>query len=234
MRPLPALPISRHATFVRCLLAIPLALLLCLLVFKILASLTDVRDHAFDKQSGSPALNFLLVAKESAPEYRNRQIPEPEEIIQQPSDFNPADPTTTKAVDLDIQAPTLSVPTIDFAVNVQLSSSLANQGPPQIADNLNLTPFQNNPGIVKRIDPRYPSKALRRKIEGRVTAEFIVGTKGYAQDDSIKIIDEEPAALFSSSVIRSIKRSKFETMTKNGQTVAYRTQKTYLFQLPKK
>lgn len=61
---------------------------------------------------------------------------------------------------------------------------------------------------LKRVEPRYPSKARRKGIEGEVTLRFWVTTAGKIED--IKIIDATPVGQFEKAAIKAVKQWRYQ------------------------
>jgi protein TonB len=83
-----------------------------------------------------------------------------------------------------------------------------------------------------RINPRYPRRALRAGIEGKVVVELTVQADGSVSDP--EVISAEPANLFETSVLRAVKRWKFAPKIVDGEAVSRRVLQTVRFTLSKK
>lgn len=73
---------------------------------------------------------------------------------------------------------------------------------------------------VGNAKPLYPMKAKRRKIQGVVTVEFIVGLDGRVEE--LKIVDYAPpeiAGIFDQSVIQGVSTWRFAPGTAEGRPV---------------
>lgn len=82
-----------------------------------------------------------------------------------------------------------------------------------------------------RIEPQYPSRALRAGIEGTVTVEFTIAVDGSVKD--IEIISADPPKVFDSEVLKALKRWKFPPQTVAGKTVEKRARQDIRFTLRK-
>lgn len=74
--------------------------------------------------------------------------------------------------------------------------------------------------IVKSVEPEYPQKAQRRKVEGFVDMHFTVNADGEVVD--VSVIKAEPADMFEDAAVRSIKKWKFKPLVIDGETVSQR------------
>jgi protein TonB len=82
-----------------------------------------------------------------------------------------------------------------------------------------------------RIEPQYPSRALRAGIEGTVTVEFTIAVDGSIKD--IEIVSADPPKVFDNEVLKALKRWKFSPQTVDGKTVEKRARQDIRFTLRK-
>lgn len=69
-----------------------------------------------------------------------------------------------------------------------------------------------------RVDPRYPSRALTRGIEGWVHLRFTVTPQGTTAD--IEILDSNPEGTFERSAKSAVSKYKYKPRMENGAPVA--------------
>jgi len=74
--------------------------------------------------------------------------------------------------------------------------------------------------IVKSVEPEYPQKAQRRKVEGFVDMHFTVNPAGEVVD--VSVVKAEPLEMFEDAAVRSIKKWKFKPLVIDGETVSQR------------
>jgi len=79
--------------------------------------------------------------------------------------------------------------------------------------------------------PSYPPRALRSGVEGIVTVEFTIAVDGSVKDP--KIIKSDPPKIFDRSVLKAIKKWKFNPETVDGKTVERRARQDIHFRLQK-
>lgn len=208
---------------IRFLISAPLALMLCLILFYGLAMLTKMSEQPQPEMAFNPNLDFQMIRQESSVQTRRRKLPEPIVAEQQPE--IPQTPTTA-SLSLDTPSLSIDVPDVSASFDVNLSPSLVN------VDVANLSPgFVANPKVLNRVSPRYPVRALQRKLEGDVIVEFTIDATGAVVKDSIKVIESTPPGVFDSAVIRSIQGWQFETHLVDGQAVAYQARQALKFRL---
>lgn len=93
--------------------------------------------------------------------------------------------------------------------------------------------FENNRGLMSTfaIQPRYPAKAAREKIEGWVKVEFTVNEFG--RPINVKVIDSKPRRIFEYETLKAIHKSKFKPMMVNGKPVSQTAVQVIEFKLEK-
>lgn len=214
--------------------ALPLAVLVSLSLFYGLASMTRVGDARPLMDDVIPDFDFLLVRDESDPELIKREKPPEPELIQQPQQVMPPQPTPT--METEAVAVEIDVPDIQTSANIKLNPSLPKlkpmlQSAPEVKVNTDAIQFDNNPTLVNRIAPRYPSKALRRRQEGYVVVEFIVDKDGNVQADSVQVVESRPEGTFDDAVLRAVKRWRYQPRKVDGQSRAFRARQRLDFKL---
>lgn len=70
------------------------------------------------------------------------------------------------------------------------------------------------------IAPQYPTRAAQRGIQGWCLVSFTVDGLGNVVEDTIVVVDAEPADIFDRSSIRAAARFKFQPRVKNGEGIA--------------
>jgi len=77
------------------------------------------------------------------------------------------------------------------------------------------------------VQPKYPSRAVNRHIEGWVKIEFTISTSGTVTDPTI--VASQPADIFDSEALKAIKKWKFKEKIVNGVAVEQRAVQTLQF-----
>lgn len=83
--------------------------------------------------------------------------------------------------------------------------------------------LSNNP------KPKYPMRALNRRIEGHVKLEFTISTTGSVIDPVV--VSSEPPDIFDAAALQVIQKWKFKPKIKNGNAVEKHATKTITFKL---
>lgn len=163
--------------------------------------------------------------------------PEPQRREKPPEKPKPEEPPEPKKMVTPrpnkprIHRPTLRAPDVDLpAMHIA--------GGPVLGD-FEPAPMESNPGDgleldmnavpIFRVEPLYPSRAMRKGIGGVVTVEFIITTTGRVTDPVI--IDAKPSGIFDRAVLNAIKKWKFKPRVVNGEAVARRARQAIRFSL---
>ena len=197
----------------RILLSLPLAWLIVFLLFYFMQSLIDT-GLALQKP-----LSVVKIVDSTMPSFPDEPvlIIEEPEIIELPTPSDPAPPkvfTTGDNPSLYIQD---TAPNIDPTPAIEEFSVGASDG--------NYLPLVS-------IAPQYPSRELRNGVEGWCLVEFTVDERGNVLEESIVVVDAEPASVFNRASIRAASRFKFQPRIENGVGVAvHRVPYLFRFQI---
>ena len=82
---------------------------------------------------------------------------------------------------------------------------------------------------LSRVNPVYPRRAKRLRIEGNVQAEFTITTAGTVKD--IVIIKAEPKNIFDTAVKRSLLKWRFKPKKDKGKAIEQRASLKFNFKL---
>ncbi|MBR9827267.1 MAG: energy transducer TonB [Oceanospirillales bacterium] len=216
----------------RSLLFIPPALLVSLLLFLLMAHLAGTGRAAPPDTGGYTAVNLHRLTLDSEVQVREREsLPPPDIQPEQPP--TPTVPNLAQPVAMNTPSVALNMPLpaiemglqVNAAVDLSAVAAMAAPSPStSMAMNLNAAP-------VSRMNPQYPQRALSRRIEGHVVAEFTVDAKGRVIPESFKIVESEPPGIFDRTVERALLRWRFNPVTEQGSAVPFRTRQRLEFNL---
>ncbi len=212
----------------------PLGGLLSVLLFLLLAKLISHEAGDWQSLEALPAFDFRMLRQESDVQRLKRELPQEPKVLPQPT--LPQSPQNNISPDLEsmeLDMPTLDVPKIELGIQIDMRSALKglSSAHPDTEMFMVDVPFDANPRVLTRTSPRYPSRALRRHIEGYVVVEFLVTPGGDVDADTLKIIESVPEGMFDNAVLRSIKRWKFQTKRQHGVAQPYRARQKVEFKL---
>ena len=124
-----------------------------------------------------------------------------EEVVQDTPD------TPEKQINLD-SGPSLNIERA--SVNIETNLSL---------DNASISATDGDYLPLVAIAPQYPTRAAQRGIQGWCLVSFTVDGMGNVVEDTINVVDAEPASIFDRSSIRAAARFKFQPRVVDGQGV---------------
>lgn len=124
-----------------------------------------------------------------------------EEVVQDTPD------TPEKQINLD-SGPSLNIERVSVDIDTNLS-----------LDNASISATDGDYLPLVAIAPQYPTRAAQRGIQGWCLVSFTVDGMGNVVEDTINVVDAEPASIFDRSSIRAAARFKFQPRVVDGQGV---------------
>ena len=124
-----------------------------------------------------------------------------EEVVQDTPD------TPEKQINLD-SGPSLNIERASVDIDTNLS-----------LDNASISATDGDYLPLVAIAPQYPTRAAQRGIQGWCLVSFTVDGMGNVVEDTIAVVDAEPASIFDRSSIRAASRFKFQPRVVDGQGV---------------
>ncbi|MFZ5813279.1 MAG: energy transducer TonB [Thermodesulfobacteriota bacterium] len=74
------------------------------------------------------------------------------------------------------------------------------------------------PSVLRRVEPRYPEQARRRREEGKVLVRLVVDAQGRPTDCAV--LASEPAGTFDAAALEAVRRFRFRPGKLAGRAVA--------------
>ena len=124
-----------------------------------------------------------------------------EEVVQDTPD------TPEKQINLD-SGPSLNIERASVEIDTNLS-----------LDNASISATDGDYLPLVAIAPQYPTRAAQRGIQGWCLVAFTVDGMGNVVEDTITVVDAEPASIFDRSSMRAATRFKFQPRVVDGQGV---------------
>lgn len=198
----------------RYLFAIPSSVLIAMMLFSFMAWMVDNgRTH---KPEITQALQFDMVMMDTDSETHRRQRSVPEQPKTPPA---PAvNQTSAQLATPEIDTSSYESPVAQLNINTEIkgvSIQAPNLG--KLSDNRQLMP-------IYRVEPNYPTRALRRNIEGYVVVKFDIDEDGHPFN--IQIIDSNPNNIFDREALRAVRRWKYQPGIENGHASVIKGQQT--------
>ena len=202
------------------MMALPLSCIITLSLFSLMAWMVDRGKQ--EAQPASEAVRFDMVMLENDSEIQRRQRSVPE----QPKPPSMPEPMALSQAEVPKQAMQQMSPIAALGLNTSLDG-IAIQAP-----NLSGMMGTQQAMPLYRVEPRYPSKALKRKIEGYVVMRFTIDASGRPVD--IEVIEAQPKRWFEKDAIRALKKWKYQPKVENGHSIKQQGQTVRLeFKLDK-
>ncbi len=87
----------------------------------------------------------------------------------------------------------------------------------------------SDPVPIVKVAPEYPAAAKKRRAEGWVELQFVVGINGVASQ--IEVVRAQPEGIFDRAAIRALSRWKFKPGERDGEVIEARARTTISFKL---
>ena len=187
--------------FVRWLVSMAMATGITLGLFYFMQALIATGER-FDQR-----VNVVKIVEATMPDIELEVIEEIdkpeliEEVVQDTPD------TPEKQINLD-SGPSLNIERASVEIDTNLS-----------LDNASISATDGDYLPLVAIAPQYPTRAAQRGIEGWCLVSFTVDGMGNVVEDTITVVDAEPASIFDRSSIRAATRFKFQPRVVDGQGV---------------
>ncbi|MDF5114385.1 energy transducer TonB, partial [Vibrio parahaemolyticus] len=189
----------------RLLLALPASLLISVSLFSFMAWMVDKGNQRAPEASEAVRFDMVMVENEADVQRRQRSVPE-----------QPEPPQAPEPMDLS-QADTQMEPMSQMTPVSALGLNTALEGIAISAPNLKGTMGNQQALPLYRVDPRYPSKAPKRRVEGYVIMRFTIDATGRPKD--IEVIEAEPERMFEREAIRALKKWKYQPKVEDGVSI---------------
>ncbi|HCE2678584.1 TPA: energy transducer TonB [Vibrio parahaemolyticus] len=189
----------------RLLIALPASLLIAVSLFSFMAWMVDNGNQRAPKPSEAVRFDMVMVENDADVQRRQRSVPEQPEPPQAP------EPMELSQANTQVESMSQVTPISALGLNTALDGIAIN------APNLKGTMGNQQALPLYKVEPRYPSKALKRKVEGYVIMRFTIDTTGRPKD--IEVIDAEPKRMFEKEAISALKKWKYQPKVENGVSI---------------
>ena len=189
----------------RLLLALPASLLISVSLFSFMAWMVDKGNQRAPEASEAVRFDMVMVENEADVQRRQRSVPEQPEPPQAP------EPMDLSQADNQMEPMSQMTPVSALGLNTAL------EGIAISAPNLKGTMGNQQALPLYRVDPRYPSKALKRRVEGYVIMRFTIDATGRPKD--IEVIEAEPQRMFEREAIRALKKWTYQPKVEDGVSI---------------
>ena len=83
--------------------------------------------------------------------------------------------------------------------------------------------------LIRQVNPRYPTAAMRANQEGWVDVEMTVGADGAV--GNVSVVDAQPKHVFDRSAIDAVSKWEFKPATRNGEAISVTLRRRLQFNL---
>lgn len=188
----------------RLLMILPVGLFLAFSVFWLMQWMIAPQGNQPSRQDDIAMVDFIRSLQDSESDKKTRNPKEP------PKPKTPPMLDTPKIQQASVKQMDLNMPDI--------SSSLSSFKGEGMGNMLSGYGFGDSDVIpLVQVEPKYPSQALSRKIEGYVVVRLNVNKEGSVSD--VEVVDSDPKGVFEREAIRAAWRYKFKPKLVDGKPV---------------
>ncbi len=200
----------------RLLLSLPLAIVSTFLLFSAMVWMVGVNTGRAPDPESAVRFDLFMMEHEDPARQRMRRLPDP------PEKPKVAPAETLAAVSMEnqpLESVLPDVPQLEMDFSVTGLAVAAPNVPAQPAPTAQGMNIGQNQQVMPlhRMEPRYPQRALQRKIEGYVILSFSIDKTGMPED--IEVVESQPARIFDREALRALKRWKYQPQIVNGVAV---------------
>ncbi|NOH71773.1 TonB family protein [Vibrio pectenicida] len=193
----------------RWLIAVPMAGVCTLTVFALMAWMVNISDRQALGDDAPLRFDMLVVENDTDTQRRQRSIPEQPKMPKLPEQMPVSSVNNNITSVSDTLKPALG---LDTSIDGLAISA------PEFGD----FGIQQQAMPIYRVEPRYPAKAEKRKVEGYVLIRFTIDPTGKPVD--IQVQKSQPKYMFDREAIYAIKKWKYQPKIVDGKSVSQQGQ----------
>lgn len=213
------------------------AFIINMVLFCSLPGLVIINKEENDLESLN-VINFTRL-KQEAPTPRQKEMPKKVKLEARPKKIYKANRRVPRKV--AVKQLQLNMPAMDLDIDQRITGGIPVVSPMELTADTGLKGDLNFDGIMdqSQLDtiplptfkrsPRYPYRAKRMGLEGKVTITFIVDKDGKVSD--ITIINADPPEIFNESVLNAVSAWKYAPGELLGRKVTTLVTTSILFKL---
>jgi protein TonB len=197
----------------------PLSIFIVFSVFWLMQWMISSSNELPPRDDNIAMVDFIRALTDSDTQNKQRQAKEPPKPKIPPMmDMPKAQVNTTKPLQINIPS---------------FESSLSSFKGDAFGNMLGGYGFGDSDVIpLVQVEPRYPSQALSRKLEGYVVVRLSITEQGNVE--SVEVVDAQPKGVFEREAIRAAWRYKFKPKLVDGKPVKQMATLPFEFNLEKK
>ncbi|MCG9678819.1 energy transducer TonB [Vibrio sp. Isolate24] len=189
----------------RLFIATPFAITCALAIFSFMAWMVDSEHRKKNESNESLSFNMVMVENEQDVQRRQRTVPEQPKAPEVPEQM----PTSQANTELSKISPIVQ-PSLGLNTSIEGVAISA----PTFGD------FGANQEAMPlyRVEPKYPTKAMKRQAEGYVVLKFTIDPTGRPTD--IEVVEASPKRMFERNAIQALKKWKYQPKVVDGAAVS--------------
>ncbi|WP_086983450.1 energy transducer TonB [Vibrio aphrogenes] len=204
----------------RLLIAIPLGLITAFALFAFMSWMVGSVKTNVSGDQAPLAFDVIMQEQDSDSQRRQRPLPEPPKVPEQPQQL--ATPQTPTAAMPQVQAPQVAIDTTmtfsDSNVAINMPAMNINHSSPVAAGQIGTGVGQQQQAMpLYRAEPAYPSRMLKRRVEGFVVMSFTINEQGRPED--IQVVQAEPSKAFVRPAVQALRNWKYQPQIEGGKAV---------------
>lgn len=186
----------------RLVIFVPLAAVVTFGLLYLMQHLITMSEGALEEVEYTKLIEFVRLKRDTQTQEKERTLPEP----QRPEEAPPPPDIDLAQNDAPTQEVTNVMPIAD--------TGLALEG---IGGNVGTAAADSDIVPLVRVEPQYPPRAMERGIEGWVVVEFTISAAGTVKDP--QVVDAYPSSVFNRSVLRAVRKWKYNPKIEDGVPV---------------
>ncbi|WP_413111526.1 energy transducer TonB [Thaumasiovibrio sp. DFM-14] len=192
----------------RLLSALPLALAAALSLFTVMAWMVNPVKAPVRSDAMQLSFDMVMMEPEQTVQRRQRLLPD-----------KPIPPPAAQSLKPVIEFTALTLPELPLLSPTALAIEVGEVAMmvPSVAE-YGLLGQEQQVMPLYRVEPAYPARALRQRLEGKVTLSFTIDKQGQPKD--IQVVAAEPARVFDREAISALRRWRYQPRIVDGVAVA--------------
>lgn len=206
--------------------AIISGIVVSLVLFWLMQAMISNHQHSLIKTEALHMTEFIRLKREIKPQTKDRKVPD-----EPPPEKRPPPPKIQMQQTFVKQHNFLKIdmPNLDLPLQIDQFNDPILLGMQMGKDKVNndIIPLP----CILRIEPEYPRRAIKRRIEGSVKVEFTITKQGTVKD--AVVVESQPNKIFDKAALQAIRQWKCKARVLDDEAFEQRAVQLFKFKLPK-